>query len=102
MARRKRADSHGRMGALLVVAGAFSLATLGIGPAHATTNPVYDKEWALSQFNVTAIRSQYQARESGVTVAVVDSGVDPTQVDLQGTLLSGVNFSNPNSPTSDT
>ena len=44
-----------------------------------STNAVYDKEWALSQFNVTTIRSQYQARGNGVFVAIVDSGVDPTQ-----------------------
>ena len=97
-----RGGSRGRTRAVLVTVGAVGLVALGAIPARATTNPVYDKEWALSQFNVTAIRSQYQARGNGVTVAVIDSGVDSTQPDLQGSLVPGVNVTVPESPTSDT
>lgn len=102
MARDGRGGPRSRIGAMLATASVISLTTFGASPAHASTNPVYDKEWALSQFNVTTIRSQYQARGNGVTVAVVDTGVDATQPDLQGTLLPGMNFSNPSNPTSDT
>lgn len=87
---------------MLAAASTLGLTVLSAVPAYATTNPVYDKEWALSQFQVTQIRSQYHARGDGVTVAVIDSGVDPTQPDLQGSLLPGVNFSVPSNPTSDT
>ena len=86
----------------LATAGAVGLAMLSAFPAHASTNPVYDNEWALSQFSVTTIRSQYEARGSGVVVAVVDTGVDPTQADLQGSLVPGVNLTVPTNPTSDT
>ena len=87
---------------MLATASAVGLAALSSLPAHATTNPVYDQEWALSQFNVTSIRSQYEARGSGVVVAVIDTGVDSTQPDLQGSLLPGVNLVVPTNPTSDT
>ena len=102
MVRDRRGGSRRRTRATLAAASAIGLAALSALPAHASTNPVYDKEWALSQFNVTTIRSQYQARGSGVVVAVVDSGVDPTQPDLQGSLLTGVNLAVPSNPTADT
>jgi subtilisin family serine protease len=102
MVRDRRGGSRGRTKVVLATASAIGLVALGTFPAQASTNPVYDKEWALSQFNVTTIRSQYEARGSGVTVAVVDSGVDPNQADLQGSLVAGINVTNPSSPNSDT
>ena len=102
MVRDRRCGLRGRTFAVLAAASALGLTALSAVPAHATTNPVYDKEWALSQFQVTQIRSQYQARGSGVTVAVVDTGVDSTQPDLQGSILPGANFTVPSNPTSDT
>ncbi|HEU5353346.1 MAG TPA: S8 family serine peptidase [Actinocrinis sp.] len=102
MVRDRRRGLRRRTVAALAATSALGLIGLSAVPAHATTNPVYDKEWALSQFQVTQIRSQYQARGNGVTVAVVDSGVDATQPDLQGSLLPGANFSVPTNPTPDT
>jgi subtilisin family serine protease len=91
-----------RARAWLAAVSAVGFAAMSALPAYASTNPVYDKEWALSRFDVTTIRSQYEARGSGVVVAVIDTGVDATQADLQGSLLAGVNLSVPANPTSDT
>lgn len=102
MARDRRGGSRGQTRTTLTVVSVIGLAALGVLPARASTNPAYDQEWALSQFNVTTIRSQYQARGNGVIVAVVDSGVDPSQPDLQGSLVPGINVTNPDSPTSNT
>ena len=102
MVRDRRCGLRGRTVAVFAAASALSLMALSAVPAYATTNPVYDREWALSQFQVTQIRSQFQARGSGVTVAVVDSGVDATQPDLQGSLLTGINLVVPANPSADT
>lgn len=102
MVRDWRRSLRRRTVAALAAATALGLVGLSGVPAHATTNPVYDNEWALSQFQVTQIRSQYQARGNGVTVAVVDSGVDAAQPDLQGSLVSGVNLVVPGNPSGNT
>jgi subtilisin family serine protease len=89
-------------GRALAVGGAFSLAFTGSGAAFASTqNSIAAQEWALSVLDVTQIRSNYDAHGSGVTVAVIDSGVDPSQADLKGRLVEGVNLVNPEDPTSD-
>ncbi|WP_169739959.1 S8 family peptidase [Actinospica robiniae] len=67
--------------------------------ASGTDNPIADKEWALQTLKSNTIHSQYGARGSGVVVAVIDSGVDPQQPDLQGSLVDGVNLVNPLTPT---
>ena len=86
----------------LAASGAIALVFTGSGAAFASTqNPIAAQEWALSVLNVTQIRSNYDAHGSGVVVAVVDSGVDPNQPDLQGRLVDGVNLVNPEDPTSD-
>lgn len=85
----------------LALGGALALAFVGSGTAFASTqNPIAAKEWALNTLNVTAVRQQFQAHGAGVIVAVVDSGVDPSQPDLQGRLVNCVNVSDPNNPNS--
>lgn len=86
----------------LALGAALALSFAGSGTAFAdTVNPIAAKEWALNYFNATQIRSQYNAKGSGVIVAVIDSGLDPSQPDLQGRIVDGVNLVNPNDPTSD-
>lgn len=85
----------------LALGGALALAFAGSGTAFAApTNPIAAKEWALNYFNATQVR-KLNAYGTGVVVAVIDSGVDPQQPDLQGRLVDGVNLTDPNNPTSD-
>ena len=89
-------------GRVLAIGAAFALAFTGSGAAFASTqNSIAAQEWALSVLNVTQIRSNYDAHGAGVTVAVIDTGVDPNQPDLRGRLTEGVNLVNPSDPTSD-
>ena len=86
---------------VLAIGGAFALAFTGSVAAFASTqNSIAAQEWALSVLNVTQIRSNYDAHGAGVTVAVIDTGVDPNQPDLRGRLIDGVNMVNSEDPTS--
>jgi subtilisin family serine protease len=87
---------------VLAVGGAFALAFTGSGAAFASTqNSIAAQEWALSVLDVTQIRSNYDAHGAGVTVAVIDTGVDQNQPDLRGRLADGVNLVNAEEPTPD-
>jgi subtilisin family serine protease len=89
-------------GRALALGGAFALGFTGSGAAFASAqNSIAAQEWALSVLDVTQIRSNYDAHGAGVTVAVIDTGVDPNQPDLRGRLIDGVNLVNPGDPTSD-
>lgn len=86
----------------LALGGALALAFAGSGTAFAASaNPIAAKEWALDILQNAEIHSKYNARGTGVIVAVIDSGVDPNQPDLSGRLVDGVNLSDPSNPTTD-
>jgi subtilisin family serine protease len=89
-------------GRVLALGGAFAVFIAGSGTTFAATaNPIAAKEWALTTLQNGEIHSKYNARGTGVIVAVIDLGVDPNQPDLQGRLVDGVNLTDPSNPTSD-
>jgi subtilisin family serine protease len=74
-------------------AGALALAgVLSTAPtAQAATNdPLYGKLWGLQQ--VRAEQAWASSTGTGTVVAVVDTGIDFSQPDLQGQILQGATF----------
>jgi type VII secretion-associated serine protease mycosin len=97
--------------ALACVAGLVSLAAIPSGPARAavrapgaalTRSAVADgiadkQQWVLSMLDVEAAWSV--TRGAGITVAVIDSGVNPRVSDLSGSVITGPNYTGvPTSP----
>jgi type VII secretion-associated serine protease mycosin len=90
-----------RAGAILAVLGcAVSLVVLP-GPAASADTIRDNQQWVLDMMNVSAAWQQTQG--AGVTVAVIDSGVNKDVSDLTGSVKSGPDFtgistrpSNPN------
>jgi subtilisin family serine protease len=81
--------------ALLAAAGLVSLAALAAAPAPdaaaASADSIQAKEqWVLSMLNAQAAWSV--TRGAGVTVAVIDSGVNPHVSDLSGSVIAGPNY----------
>jgi subtilisin family serine protease len=71
-----------------------------IATSAATPNdPDFASEWHLSKIQAAAAWDL--TRGAGITVAVLDSGVDPTHPDLISKLVPGWNFVNSNSDTHD-
>ena len=72
-------------------------------PAPATvipTDPGWPQEWGLSQIGAPAAW-QVSSGSKPVVIAVIDSGVDPAQPDLQGALVPGADFVDSTGSTAD-
>jgi subtilisin family serine protease len=81
--------------ALLAAAGLISLAALPAAPAldaaAAPADAIQAKQqWVLNMLNAQAAWSV--TRGAGVTVAVIDSGVDPNISDLAGSVIAGPDY----------
>ncbi|MFF1304089.1 type VII secretion-associated serine protease mycosin [Streptomyces sp. NPDC058307] len=82
------------MGFALVIrtAGCAALAgaTLFSSAPLATADQIRDMQWALNALNAESVWKISEGE--GVTVAVIDSGVNADHVDLQGNVLKGKDF----------
>ncbi len=73
----------------VAVAVAVAWVALSSGPALA--DQIRQSEWWLPELHVTA--AQQTSQGSGVTIAVLDTGVDAAAPDLAGSVLSGPDLS---------
>ena len=64
------------------------------------TDPAWSQEWGLAQIDAPAAW-HLSSGSKPVVIAVVDSGVDPTQPDLQGALVPGADFADGSGDTAD-
>ncbi|MFH8734623.1 MULTISPECIES: type VII secretion-associated serine protease mycosin [unclassified Streptomyces] len=82
--------SRSRYGRRAVSSAALGLLLVGGATAPAFADSTRDEQWYL-----TVMKAESMWRTSkgeGVTVAVIDTGVDPNNADLQGRVLDGLNL----------
>jgi len=82
------ATSKSRFTAWLVVALAASMVA-PIAPAHA--DQVRERQYWLSEYGIQA--AWQITRGAGVTIAIIDTGIDGSHQDLAGAVIGGADFS---------
>jgi thermitase len=70
-----------------------------VAPGLAVNDPYAGSQWHLSKIAAGAAWDSSQG--AGVTIAILDSGIDPTHADLVGRLVSGWNFYDNSANTAD-
>lgn len=70
-----------------------------IAPQFVSNDPYLGSEWHLAKINAASAWDRSQG--AGVTIAVLDSGVDPSHPDLAPRLVPGWNFYDNNANTAD-
>ncbi len=83
---------------LLAAATAFGLAAamslIAAVPANALT--IREREYWLSEYGITTAWNT--TKGAGVTIAIIDTGVDGTHVDLSGAIVGGTDVSGAGAP----
>ena len=79
-----------RSRATAAVAAGLAATCIGVAAAPAFADTVRNQEWWLTSLHVT--KAWLSSRGTGVTVAVLDTGVDATQPDLAGSVTTGRDF----------
>jgi Subtilase family len=79
-----------RSRATAVVAAGMAATCIGVAAAPAFADTVRNQEWWLTSLHVT--KAWLSSRGAGVTVAVLDTGVDTNQPDLAGSVTTGRDY----------
>ena len=79
-----------RSRATVAVAAGLAATCIGVAAAPAFADTVRNQEWWLTSLHVS--NAWLSSRGTGVKVAVLDTGVDPAQPDLAGSVITGRDF----------
>ena len=77
---------------IVTAAIALAVAWTALGSIPALADQVRQQQWWLGALHIT--QAQQTSNGSGVTVALLDTGVDPAQPDIAGSVITGPDFTN--------